>query len=93
MYNLYTRKDKKFAMDLGGVTADETGAAGVVLRLPMRQVKWWIEHGNGVTAFFFCFFSQAWERVRTQWRVVGGSSLHKSVEEIDKEKLTNHRHL
>jgi hypothetical protein len=27
VYNLYTRKGKKFAMDLGGTTADETGAA------------------------------------------------------------------
>jgi hypothetical protein len=27
VYNLYTKKGKKSAMDLGGVTADETGAA------------------------------------------------------------------
>jgi hypothetical protein len=27
VYNLYTRKGKKFSMDLGGATADETGAA------------------------------------------------------------------
>ena len=27
-----------------------------------------------------CFFSQAWERVMTQWRVVGGLSLHNTVE-------------
>ena len=26
------------------------------------------------------FFLQAWERVTTQWRVVGGSSLHNTVE-------------
>ncbi len=27
MYNLYIRKGKKFATDLGGAMADETGAA------------------------------------------------------------------
>jgi hypothetical protein len=27
VYNLYTRKDKKFETDLGGATVDETGAA------------------------------------------------------------------
>jgi hypothetical protein len=27
VYNLYTRKGKKFSMDLGGATGDETGAA------------------------------------------------------------------
>ena len=26
------------------------------------------------------FFVQAWESVTTQWRVVGGSSLHNTVE-------------
>ncbi len=54
----------------------------MVLQLLMRQVKWRIEHGDGVTVFF-PVFSQAWERVRMQWRVVGVSSVHKSVEEID----------
>ena len=32
--------------------------------------------------FCFLLFSQAWERVRTRWRVVGGSSLHKTMEEV-----------
>jgi len=35
-----------------------------------------------MTFVFVGLFSQAWERVRTQWRVVGGSSLHKTMEEV-----------
>jgi len=36
------------------------------------------------------FFLQAWERVTTQWRVVGGSSLHISVEVFTNKKLRLH---
>ena len=35
-----------------------------------------------MTFVFVGLFSQAWERVRTQWRVVGGSSLHNTMEEV-----------
>ena len=33
-----------------------------------------------MAAVFCVHFSQTWERVTTQWRVVGGSSLHNTVE-------------
>ena len=36
------------------------------------------------------FFVQAWERVTTQWRVVGGSSLHNTVEVFTNKKLRLH---
>ena len=36
------------------------------------------------------FFVQAWERVTTQWRVVGGPSLHNTVEVIIKKKSGLH---
>ena len=36
------------------------------------------------------FFLQAWERVTTQWRVVGGSSLHNTVEVFTDKKSRLH---
>ena len=32
------------------------------------------------------FFLQAWERVTTRWRVVGGSSLHNTVDVFTNNK-------
>ena len=36
------------------------------------------------------FSPQAWERVATQWRVVGGSSLHNTVEVNTNKKICLH---
>ncbi len=58
----------------------------------------WDGFHDGVTVFFSLnddndnvnndgFFLQAWERVTTQWRVVGGSSLHNNVEVFTNKKL------
>ncbi len=35
----------------------------------------------------------AWERVTTQWRVVGGSSLHNTVEVFTNKKHVNVRYI
>jgi hypothetical protein len=35
-------------------------------------------------------FPQAWERVTTQWRVVGGSSLHNTVKVCTNKNLLLH---
>jgi hypothetical protein len=57
VYNLYLKKGKKFTINLDGATADEEGVAndgGIVVIKPME----WL-------CFFFCFFSQVWEKVGT----------------------------